>query len=286
MSRNRIDVPKDELIKLYYGQKKSKYELARVFGCSCTTILQRMREYNLENLPRSVIQTKYFKKDFSGTETDKAYMIGFRLGDLNVYQPHKKSSIIVVRCHTTQTVQVTVMQRLFEKYGKVYVSHNKKTGSYHINCYLNMSFAFLLPKSPQAPSWIVSDHRFEAAFAAGYIDAEANIGVYDGRARLKIDSYDRGIIFWFFNWMQRNKIHCPQPIRIGKKNQVYHATKGYKYNKDLWRIRVSDVDALEVLFLHIMPHIKHEKRKHDIEKCLNNIYTRLILKTHGKTAYS
>lgn len=286
MSRKKIHIPKEELLKLYYEQKKSKYEIAKIFNCTSVTVLHRMREYKLDNLPRSIIQAKYSKKDFAGTDAEKAYMIGFRLGDLNVYQTGKHSTVIIVRCHTTQMVQVVIMRQLFQAYGRVSQSYNKKSKSYHVNCYLNSTFSFLLPKHSQVPEWISNNEECAAAFAAGYIDAEANIGVYDGRARFKIDSYDKGIIFWFFDWFQRNGIHCPKPSRIGRKNQVYHITRGYKYNKDLWRVRVSSVESLEALFNHIIPYIKHEKRRDDIEKCLGNMYIRLMVKTHGQEIYS
>lgn len=271
--RKKIYISKEELIRLYYKEKKSKYKIGDIFGCSFATILNRMREYGLEPLSRSVIQSKYSKFDFNGSNYDKAYMIGFRLGDLNVYKTTEKSEVIVVRCHTTNQDQVDIMDDLFSKYGQVSVNESGINGSFSVNCFMNNSFIFLLPKVDLVPEWIIENIKTAWSFAAGYIDAEGNIGVYDKRARFKIDSYDKNIIFWIFNWFIKNKILCPRPIMIGKKNQVYN-THGHKYNKDLWRVRVSEKESLEKMLKIIRPYLKHKKRISDLDKCLNNINDR------------
>lgn len=269
--RKKILIPKEELIRLYYNEKKSKYKIGDIYDCSFKTVLNRMRELGLEPLSRSIIQSKYIKKDFKEGETIKAYMMGFRLGDLNVYQTSEKSEVVIVRCHTTQQDQVDIMTELFSEYGQVSINKSIINGSFNINCFLNYSFSFLLPKSDIVEEWIAANNKYSTCFAAGYIDAEANIGVYDGRARFKIDSYDKNTIHWFYDWFKNNEIQCPKPTQIGKKNQVYNKIKGHKYNKDLWRIRVSEKQSLEKLLTIIKPFLKHKKRISDLNKCLNNI---------------
>lgn len=272
--RRKIIIPKDELIRLYYKEKKSKYKIGDIYGCSFSTVLHRMREYGLKPLSRSVIQSKYIKKDFCGDNLEKAYMLGFRLGDLNVYKTSLKSEVVVVRCHTTCQDQVDVINSLFKRYGQVTVKKNDKNKSITINCFLNSSFEFLLPKTDLIERWVTESNRLSLAFAAGYVDAEANIGVYDGRARFKIDSYDRNAIIWLFNLLVKNKISCPEPSLIGKKGQIYNKEGGYKYNRDLWRIRVSENKSLEKLLKIIKPYLKHKKRILDLDKCLININVR------------
>ncbi|MDP2918146.1 MAG: hypothetical protein Q8N68_01455 [bacterium] len=96
-------------------------------------------------------------------------------------------------------------------------------------------------------------------------DAEGNIGIYDGRARFKIDSYDKNIISWFYYWFNKNKIRCPLPKKIGDTPE---------FNKELWRIRVSKIKSLQRLFFFLEPHLKHQKRIYDLKKCINNINAR------------
>ena len=117
--RHKIFISKRELTKLYYQEKKSKYKIGEIYKCSFKTVLNRMRDFRMVPLSRSIIQSTYDKKDFSGNLTEKAYLIGFRLGDLNVYKTTPNSEVIVVRCHTTVREQVELMRKLFNPYGKV-----------------------------------------------------------------------------------------------------------------------------------------------------------------------
>ena len=269
--RSKILIPKNELNRLYYKEKKSKYKIGKIYNCSFQTVLNRMREFGMKPLSRSIIQSKYEKNNFSGDKTEKAYLLGFRLGDLNVYKTTNNSEVIVARCHTTRKEQIELIRLLFKKYGKVSYKLNKADNSYYINCFLNDSFIFLLPNIDKIENWISRNKKYSFSFAAGYIDAEANIGVYDGRARFKVDSYDKNIIYWLYGLFIKNKIICPKPIKIGKKNKIYDKKLGYKYNNNLWRIRVSNVKSLERLFNNIAPFLKHKKRVSDFNKCLKNL---------------
>lgn len=272
--RKKISIPKEDLIRLYYEEKKSKYKIGDIYGCSFSTVLNIMRSYGMEPLSRSIIQSKYSKSNFNNSKETKAYMIGFRLGDLNVYKTSEKSEVIVVRCHTTNQDQVDIMHELFSEYGKVSINESSRNGSFSVNCFLDNSFLFLLPKSDSVPDWIIKDKNAAIAFAAGYIDAEGNIGVYDGRARFKLDSYDKNILIWIFKWLERYKISCPEPKKIGEKNQIYNKAHGYKYNKDLWRLRMSESNSLEKFLKTIKPYLRHKKRLSDLNKCLTNINDR------------
>lgn len=271
--RKRIEIPEKDLKKLYYKEKKSKYKIGDIYSCSFKTVLNRMREYEMKPLSRSIIQSKYEKKDFSGNKTEKAYILGFRIGDLNVYKTVKHSEVVIARCNTTNIEQAKLLEKMFSKYGKVSYKE-KEEKAYNVNCLLNSSFDFLLPKEDSVENWITKNNKYSASFAAGYIDAEGNIGVYDGRARFKVDSYDKNIIFWMYEWFLRNKILCPKPQKIGDKGQIYDKIKGYKYNKDLWRIRVSSQESLKKLFILIKPFVKHKKRKGDLIKCIKNLNER------------
>jgi len=270
----KITIPKNELVRLYYKQKKSKYEIGKIYNCSFKTVLNRMREFGMKPLSRSIMQSTYEKKDFSGNKEEKAYMIGFRLGDLNVYQTVSHSDVIVVRCHTTREEQLDMIKKLFKQYGKVTIGGKNKKNSKYINCFLNKSFSFLLPNEDKIENWIIDDSGCLSNFVAGYIDAEGNIGVYDGRARFKVDSYDKNIIFWLYKWLRKNDILCPKPQLIGKKGRFYGKNNKYKFNKDLWRVRVSTMNSLNKLFQILRPLLKHKKRLKDLNKCLKNINKR------------
>jgi len=272
VARERIEIPKGDLERLYYLEKKSKYKIGAIYNCSFKTVLNRMREFGMRPLHRSVIQSRYTKTDFNENIFDKAYLIGFRLGDLNVYKTSPNSQVVIARCSTTTQEQIDLLRALFEKYGKVTIS--KGNHSYGVNCLLNSTFDFLLPKNDSVETWITKHNKYSTAFAAGYVDAEGNVKVYDGRARFKIDSYDKGIIHWFYDWFLKNAISCPKPSLIGSKDQIYNQKLKYKYNKDLWRIRVSEQSSLTKLLLLLKPYLKHGGRIRDVNQCLGNLYKR------------
>lgn len=274
--RKKIEISKKELIKLYQEEKRSKYEIGKICGCSFKTILNRLREYKIEPIHRSIIQSKYLKNNFSGNQKEKAYILGFRLGDLNVYKTTKKSKVVIARCNTTSNEQVNLIEGVFSKYGRVSVSKNRKSGTITINCFLNDSFDFIVEKKDFVPDWIKKNNKYGLYFLAGYVDAEGSIGVYDGRARFKIDSYDKNTIFWIHEWCLKNGIKCPNVRKIGKKGQLYDKTRGYRYGNDLWRINVNKKESLLKLLKNLKLVIKHKKRKKDSLLAIKNINDRNI----------
>ena len=137
--RKKIEISKKLLLRLYYKENKSKYKIGDICGCSFKTVLNRMRDYGMEPVSRSIIQSKYKKFDFSGSDKDKAYIIGFRTGDLNVYKTTPKSQVIVVRCHTTNIEQVDVMEDIFKRYGQVTCKKSLKDDSYTCLLYTSPS---------------------------------------------------------------------------------------------------------------------------------------------------
>ena len=200
-------------------------------------------------------------------------MMGFRLGDLNVYKTAPHSKVVIARCNTTNDDQANLLKKIFGKYGKVTISKGKNL-AFSVNCFMNDSFDFLVPKYAGVDTWVDEDEGCSLNFAAGYVDAEANIGVYDSRARFKLDSYDKEIIFWFYAWFIKIGLRCPKPIKIGYAGQIYDKNKGYKYNKDLWRVRVSEKSSLLKLLEMLYPCLIHAKRRSDVRKSIKNIYAR------------
>ena len=187
MAMPRININKGTLERLYIAKNLSPNKIGKIFSCSFSTITNRLKEYNIPLKSPAFARMRYPKANFSGDPFLGAYMIGFRLGDLNVYRPSEKSETIVIRCHTTQFDQVRIMKLLFDRFGKVGISRNS-SGHFYINCYLNNSFSFLLSKHKSSWNYLVNDLRLYPSFVAGYVDAEGNFIINQGRARFKIDS--------------------------------------------------------------------------------------------------
>lgn len=269
MSRKKINIEKKLLNELYHNKNLSARKIGEIFNCSWSTIINRLAEFNIPFKSPSAARMRYPKKDFNNNLIDRAYMIGFRIGDLNVYKPSPNSETIVVRCHTTQKEQIKVMKKLFSKYGKVSISNNK--GQYHINCFLNNSFNFLITKNERCWYWIKNNYKAFWAFIAGYTDAEGNFILNQNRARFKIDSYDYNVLKLISLWLTKQKIEN-KFRRVCKKGESKY--KRRFWNNDLWRLNINRADSLEKFINSIMPFLAHSRRIKYAQICLNNIKIR------------
>lgn len=273
MGRAKILIPESELRYLYEDKRWSPAKIAEKFNCTSITVRSRLIESGIPLKTKSAAQTKYPKHDFSGTDLEKAYILGFRYGDLNVYQPAGASETIVVRSHSTHAVQGSLFKSLFERYGTITVHTTER--STQMNCYLNSTFAFLLTKyPPEMRSWLSSSDALFWAFAAGYSDAEGTFGLNQGKGRFKIDAYDFAILSdlhtFFIKYGIRSKFRI-----IAKKGENDY---GWIWKEDLWRLSVNEALSLETLIRNLGPFSLHEKRVKDANMVLQNIATR---RKHG-----
>ena len=272
-----IKIPEDKLRQLYLDEELSSCKIAEIFGCSDGTVRNNLQKYGIKARSRgeaiAIVKQKYPRCDFSGNPIERAYLIGFRSGDLHVMKRRKEGRTITVHCGTTTTEQIELIKELFEPYGHVWVAEKlDKAGSISIQAYLNMTFAFLLPKEDNIPAEILEDDRLFAAYLAGYIDAEGSIRVSTTKCNRKeyeyanftLSSCDKNILHQIHAKLVSLGIECPAP-KIDKKRGDA-SVKGTKYNQDLWRLGVNAQDAVQKLFDLITPYLKHAKRKADLEK--------------------
>ena len=268
MSRAKVSLRKSEVLRLYRKRRLSQQKIADLVGCSQGTITNRMREWRVTTRSKAHMRIRYAKRQFSGNQREKAYLLGFRLGDLNVYKPTKKSEIFVVRCHTAVFEQVRLIKSLFQEYGGVKVS-NSPTNGFTINCFVDDSFAFLYTK--RFPMWVSRQEDAMTAFFAGYTDAEGTFGLNQGKERFKIDSYDYDILKRCYAFFLRKSIEA-KFYPVGRSGAL--RSDGTRWNGDMWRLQVSRASSLKMLVNMILPFLRHKKRKKDAIAVLENIYAR------------
>ncbi len=265
--RRRYKICKAELNALYFGKGFSQTKIANRLGCSRWVISERFKKFKMKKRTSSEACQKYERKDFSGDNLEKAYLIGFRLGDLHVRRKSRFS--LCVGSSTTKKAQLSLMVSLFEKYAHVQNSCAK--GVFYFSCILNNTFSFLEPKEDKIPGWILKKECLLFSFLAGYTDAEGNIGVYNGRARYRLGSYDKIIL-----WQTHKKLN-----ELGIKTRLrLESPKGYgpkncKNNKDFWRVNINYKTSLLKLFNKLEPYLKHSKRLSDMAKAKKNVLSRL-----------
>jgi len=275
MVRKKILISKSKLEYLYIKKNLTPLAIGVLLKLSFKTVRNRLKEHGIPFKDPALARMRYKKFNFSGDLKEKAYMIGFRLGDFNVYSPSKLSQTIVVRCHTTQKEQVVLMRNMFKRYGRVGISRNKD--HFHVNCFLDKSFNFLLDKNDNAWQWVKDNDDHALAFICGYTDAEGNFIINQGKARFKIDSYDYSILNWMYDWLVKHKINA-KFRRIYIQGDVWKGK--FPLNKDLWRLNINDKVSLNTFISSILPILHHQIRIRGAKNCLRNIQKRNEYKTH------
>lgn len=259
-----ISISKEELKRLYYDKRLSLNEIGKKFGYTASGLFGVFKKLGF-TLRTTSESSKYHSHrfNFNGVPTLKAYLIGFRIGDMHV---RKGRHIIRVGFGTTKQDQVVLFEELFKKFGHVYIGEKDKKGAWHPEVALNKSFSFLLPKYRNIPRWIYQSKKHFFSFLAGYSDAEANIGCYP-RARFKIASYDYGILRGIGRGMKKYLKISPV-FFIEKTDRKTH-------NQDALSITINEMGNLARLLNTLKPLLKHKNRLNCIDIALENISRRI-----------
>lgn len=264
---------------LYYKRGLSLKKIAKIVHCSESGLERRFKNYGLKSRGMKNRACKYKKFNFSGDPIEKAYLIGFRLGDLNVYD---LVNVIQLRCSSTINSQILLIKKLFSNYTtpktRGYLDYKYKIPKTDIVCLLNKSFDFLVPKKDKIPTWILKNKKLFFSFFAGYSDAEGSFYLKKpgklGKtpvASFEIQTQDKLIIHGLWKNMQKYGVKSPKP-HISRR--AGHVIKGNKNNKDMWRFEVCRKDSLWRL-IHLMgPYIKHEKKLKRIREIKENLVSR------------
>lgn len=273
--RKPLSLSKTTLNYLYNTRNLSAEKIAKIIHRSRGGVERKIKQFDIKTRNINNRACKYKKKDFSDDPIEKAYMIGFRLGDLNVY---KRKNVIVVRCSTTKRAQVSLIKNLFSSYGGISISKAKR-GTYEIYVFLNRSFNFLLPKKDKIPDWVIKNNKYFIAFFTGYCDAEGSIlsnklsrGHDTASSAIEIQSYDKTILYQSWSKLKSIGVVCPKP-KISKP-AGYVGKNGIKHNGDCWRLSINKKTSLWKLLHFMEPYIYHRQKKKALEKVKSNIILR------------
>lgn len=261
-----IDIPKRELEKLYYEGKTGE-EISKIFNCNYGTIFNRLHEHGIEIRDKVERHIVYPKTDFSGNLIEKAYLIGFRLGDLYVGKFEKNGRIMAVMCASTKLEQIKLINELFKNYGYARINAPDKRGRIQICVNLNESFNFLLEKCDDIKDWILDNDTYFLSFLVGYTDAEGCIQTRK-TSNFRIRSYDKNILRKSEKKLKSLGISDVEFGLEEKKNGKK------KLSKDVWRLGVYSKKSLLKLFDLLEEFMHHEKRKNDLEIARKSILER------------
>ena len=267
-SLKKVAIRKEDLYDNYFNKKLSLKEISKKYNCCPVTILDKMKKFGLSRRTISETSTKHLKKNFDGSRDIKAYMIGFRTGDLGA---RKSKNLINIGCGTTKQPQIGLIKSVFGNYGPIFLSKPGKSGAKHIDCSLNRTFSFLLPRHNEIPVWILNRKSAFLNFLARYTDAEGNICISNGRAKFRIRTYDKKIL-----WQINKKLGDFSIKSLFRLEKRAHTRKNsVPQNKDCWGITINERLSLHKILLLLKPILKHNKRRGDLLVAFYNVEKRL-----------
>jgi hypothetical protein len=265
----RVSIAKKELEFLYVTKRFSTWKIEKLLKIPRSTIHRKLKEFGIIPRDRADSHIIYERKNFSGDPLEKAYLIGFRIGDLGVRKIYPNSKTIRVASGSTIKEQIDLIKILFENYGKVWIKNAKKNKT-NICVSLNLSFDFLLTK--RFPEWIIKDKYYFFAFLAGFTDAEGHIGISKSMAYYSLGNYDYKLLFKIYEKLNEFGIICNPPYSDNRKGRI--TKEGYKYKENYWQFRIHTKKNLLSLLNELSKYSKHKNKIKDLNIALTNIHNR------------
>ena len=255
---------------LYIKKRFSSRKIAKKYNCAYSCIDSKIKGLGLptRTLASAHITTK--RIDFADNIYEKAYLIGFRIGDLRVRRMYKNSETILVDCGSTKKQQIKLIKKLFERYGRVWTSKPKSNGKIQIECSLNKSFSFLLKRYIKFPAWVSKNKEVILSTIAGFSDAEGSfyIGKNGKNSGFAIGNYNSLILKQIRDWL----------IGFGYKTRLFLGAKkgytgkdGYSHKENYWILSIYRKKDILLFTKKILPYLKHKDKIKAANKVIENI---------------
>jgi Homeodomain-like domain len=263
----RARVPIQEAVQLYVQEGWPASRISEKFGVSRDTVARYLREAGVPLRSGTEARQPSGRRPCANSVVFRAYVLGLAWGDFWVRRHGKAGLTVSVSSSTTHAEQVAMIREVFGPFGPVYDWENLS-----FRASLDLSFWFLAEKYKGAvPGW-VRGQEASAAFVAGYVDAEGSFGIYDGRARFKLDSYDVEVLSWLQRWCRAIGVRSRYRLiaRAGDPRSDQGA-----FRKDLWRLNVNDGPSMLRFIATLEPYLRHERRRAGAQRACENIRRRL-----------
>lgn len=271
--RAEPNISNADLRHLYLEKRLSSRKIAKIYKCAYSTIDNRIKRLDLPIRTLSLAHIRTKRIDFSNNPREKAYLIGFRIGDLRVRKMYKNSETILVDCGSTKPEQIKLIKKLFRRYGRVWISKPGANGKTQIECSLNESFSFLLKRYSKFPVWVTKNEIIKLSALAGFIDAEGSffIGRDKKTSIFSIGNYNLAILKQIRQWL----------FRLGFDSRIFKGVRtgytgkdGYPHRSDYWIVTIGKKKTLYKFTQKILPYLKHADRINSARKVTANIDNR------------
>ncbi|OGN28106.1 MAG: hypothetical protein A2941_00025 [Candidatus Yanofskybacteria bacterium RIFCSPLOWO2_01_FULL_49_17] len=271
LSYTPVSFTRTQLKKWYLEQKLSTRKIESITGHSRGVIHVKLREWGIGTRNIAVSHIKHLRHDFTGDIYEEAYLIGFRIGDLNVTK-RTNGETIAIKCASTKAGQITLFKNLFSKYGHILEGKPTKEGKVNIQANLNLSFSFLLSKKPENYNWVFKDKNIFFAFLSGFSDAEGSFFISQGKGFFSIGNYDKHLLVKLRKHLIKFGIEVPNISTYKKELRKFY--NGYKSKGNYYILSCSRKIFLLKLIDNMKPFIRHPDKIASSLKIEDNIKQR------------
>ena len=262
----KAEVTPDILKTLYSSRRLSNWRIADQFGVSRSHVFTLLRRNNIAVRTRAEAHRKYKRSPFNGRLEDKAYLLGFAIGDLRVRAQHEKSETIGIACSSTHPAQIALIRSLFSLYGRVWVGKTSNSGVVACEAFVDLSFSFLLPKE-RSIDWIFEAPSHFFAFLAGFTDAEGSIFISNQKkAILTWGQYNQHLLKLIKGYLHELGYQTGSVLNDHLKGYV--GKDGYVRTQNYFHLTCAKQESLTDLLNVLKPYIKHTEKQRAISKAL------------------
>lgn len=224
-------------------------KIGELFGVSSATICRCMKKLGIEVRTPSETSMKYQKLPFSGSLTEKTYLLGL-MGDFHARYHRLQVNVSLT---TTHPAMIRLFESCFGKYGHVnkypMLNPNFRYYEWYCYCYLHPSFSFLTAKDQKLSEQVLNTNERFYHYLSGIIDSEGFIEVskYSGQRReyirvlIGISSTNLSLL----KQLARKLRSLGYAAKIRKAKSSTNALKG---KRKLWNLRIErKSDVFQVL---------------------------------------
>jgi hypothetical protein len=242
----------------YIKQKLSTWTIGKKFKIARSTVYTALKKHKIPIRTIAQAHVRYARAPFSGNLYEKAYLLGFSIGDLRVRNHNGvKSDTISIACGSTKPAQIKLIRELFSKYGRVWQGRPDRRGAVNSEAYVDSSFAFLLPRKRQY-AWCIKNKRHFFSFLAGFTDAEGSFYLARNQAFVAWGNYNEKLLKFIRKGLARYGIEVPPVHSDALKGYV--GSHGYVRRQNYNHLVCSKKAMVRVLLDQLEPFLRHTAR--------------------------
>lgn len=250
------------IVNLYRDQSKTLEEISTLLGISKSTARKHTAR-QIQLRPRSI--PRYPRNPFSGDEIERAYLLGYRAGDVNAFQD--SALTVTARVSTTHRSMLEMFQSSFSNYGRCMMVPRRVflTGyDWQIFAYLDNSFRFLIPRPLGPPS----ESALLYVFTAGFSDSDGCWSVWERLRRtafsFDITSKNYSLLVVLALALKKEGYH--PHVYLSRKKGTVKVVKGREgtrlitLTEDTWTVVIRRRIEVKRLARDVLPYSRHPEK--------------------------